>query len=81
MRRFQRITIDEPTLEMAIEILKGIKKYYEKHHNATITDAAVETAVKLSVKYLTDRKLPDKAIDLIDVACSRFNIKQVDNRS
>jgi len=81
MRRFQRITIDEPTPEMAVEILKGIKKYYEKHHNAVITDAAVETAVKLSVKYLTDRKLPDKAIDLIDVACSRFNIKQVDNRS
>jgi ATP-dependent Clp protease ATP-binding subunit ClpA len=81
MRRFQRITIDEPTPDMAIEILKGIKKYYEKHHNATITDAAVETAVKLSVKYLTDRKLPDKAIDLIDVACSRFNIKQVDNRN
>jgi len=81
MRRFQRITIDEPTPEMAIEILKGIKKYYEKHHNATISDAAVETAVKLSVKYLTDRKLPDKAIDLIDVACSRFNIKQVDNRN
>jgi ATP-dependent Clp protease ATP-binding subunit ClpA len=81
MRRFQRITIDEPTPEMAIEILKGIKKYYEKHHNATITDAAIDTAVKLSVKYLTDRKLPDKAIDLIDVACSRFNIKQVDNRN
>ena len=81
MRRFQRITVDEPTPEMAIEILKGIKKYYEKHHNATISDAAVETAVKLSVKYLTDRKLPDKAIDLIDVACSRFNIKQVDNRN
>jgi ATP-dependent Clp protease ATP-binding subunit ClpA len=81
MRRFQRITIDEPTPEMAIEILKGIKKYYEKHHNAVITDAAIDTAVKLSVKYLTDRKLPDKAIDLIDVACSRFNIKQVDNRN
>jgi ATP-dependent Clp protease ATP-binding subunit ClpA len=81
MRRFQRITVDEPTPEVAIDILKGIKKYYEKHHNATISDAAVESAVKLSVKYLTDRKLPDKAIDLIDVACSRFNIKQVDNRS
>jgi ATP-dependent Clp protease ATP-binding subunit ClpA len=81
MRRFQRITVDEPTPEMAIEILKGIKKYYEKHHNATITDDAVKTAVKLSVKYLTDRKLPDKAIDLLDVACSRFNIKQVDNRN
>jgi ATP-dependent Clp protease ATP-binding subunit ClpA len=80
MRRFQRITVDEPTPAMAVEILKGIKKYYEKHHSATITDDAVEAAVKLSVKYLTDRKLPDKAIDLLDVACSRFNIKQVDNR-
>jgi ATP-dependent Clp protease ATP-binding subunit ClpA len=74
MRRFQRITVDEPTPEMAVEILKGIKKYYEKHHNATITDAAVEAAVKLSVKYITDKKLPDKAIDLIDVACSRHQI-------
>ena len=81
MRRFQRITIDEPTPEMAIEILKGIKKYYEKHHNSIITDAAVEAAVRLSVKYLTDRKLPDKAIDLIDVACSRFNLKQADSRN
>jgi ATP-dependent Clp protease ATP-binding subunit ClpA len=74
MRRFQRITVDEPTPDMAVEILKGIKKYYEKHHNATITDAAVEAAVKLSVKYITDKKLPDKAIDLIDVACSRHQI-------
>lgn len=75
MRRFQRITVDEPTPEMAVEILKGIKKYYEKHHNVVISDEAVESAVKLSVKYITDRKLPDKAIDLIDVACSRFNLK------
>jgi len=80
MRRFQRITIDEPTPEMAVEILKGIKKYYEKHHGAEITDAAIETAVRLSVKYMTDKKLPDKAIDLIDVACSRFNIKPADHR-
>jgi ATP-dependent Clp protease ATP-binding subunit ClpA len=80
MRRFQRITIDEPTPEMAVEILKGIKKYYEKHHSSTITDDAIETAVKLSVKYMTDKKLPDKAIDLIDVACSRFNIKSTDAR-
>jgi ATP-dependent Clp protease ATP-binding subunit ClpA len=76
MRRFQRITVDEPTPEMAVDILKGIKKYYEKHHQAEITDAAVEAAVKLSVKYITDKKLPDKAIDLIDVACSRFNLKE-----
>ena len=80
MRRFQRITIDEPTPEMAVEILKGIKKYYEKHHGAEITDAAIETAVKLSVKYMTDKKLPDKAIDLIDVACSRFNIKNAEHK-
>ncbi len=80
MRRFQRVTVDEPTPEMAVEILKGIKKYYEKHHGAEITDAAIETAVKLSVKYMTDKKLPDKAIDLIDVACSRFNIKDVSEK-
>jgi ATP-dependent Clp protease ATP-binding subunit ClpA len=80
MRRFQRITVDEPTPEMAIEILKGIKKYYEKHHNVEITDTAVEAAVKLSVKYMNDRKLPDKAIDLIDVACSRFNLKAATER-
>jgi ATP-dependent Clp protease ATP-binding subunit ClpA len=81
MRRFQRITVDEPTPEMATEILKGIKKYYEKHHGAEITDEAIEAAVKLSVKYMTDKKLPDKAIDLIDVACSRFNIKSADNKT
>jgi ATP-dependent Clp protease ATP-binding subunit ClpA len=80
MRRFQRVTVDEPTPEMAVEILKGIKKYYEKHHGAEITDAAIESAVKLSVRYMTDKKLPDKAIDLIDVACSRFNIKTADNK-
>jgi len=81
MRRFQRVTVDEPTPEMAVEILLGVKKYYEKHHNVAISDAAVESAVKLSVKYITDKKLPDKAIDLIDVACSRFNLKTVDERS
>ena len=75
MRRFQRVTVDEPTPDMARDILMGVKKYYEKHHNVVINDAAVEAAVKLSVKYITDRKLPDKALDLIDVACSRFNLK------
>lgn len=74
MRRFQRVTVDEPTAEVAIDILKGIKKYYEKFHKAEITDQAIEDAVKLSVKYLTDKKLPDKAIDLIDLACSRFKL-------
>lgn len=80
MRRFQRITVDEPTKEMSVQILKGIKKYYEQHHNVKIKDAAIEAAVKLSIKYQTDKKLPDKAIDLIDCACSRFNLKLADER-
>jgi ATP-dependent Clp protease ATP-binding subunit ClpA len=80
MRRFARITIDEPTQEVAIQILKGIKKYYENHHNVKIKESAVQAAVKLSVKYQTDKKLPDKAIDLIDLACSRFNLKLADER-
>ena len=74
MRRFQRITIDEPTPKITNDILQGIKQYYEKFHGTTITDEAIEAAVKLSVKYQTDKKLPDKAIDLIDVACSRFKV-------
>lgn len=80
MRRFQRITVDEPTSEMTMQILKGIKKYYEAHHNVKIKDDALQAAIKLSVKYQADKKLPDKAIDLIDLACSRFNIKASDNR-
>ena len=80
MRRFQRVTIDEPTSEMAVQILKGIKKYYEQHHNAKITEGAIQAAVALSVKYQADKKLPDKAIDLIDLACSRFNLKIVEER-
>jgi ATP-dependent Clp protease ATP-binding subunit ClpA len=80
MRRFQRITVDEPTVEMSKNIIKGIKKYYEQHHKCKITDKAVEAAVNLSVKYIADKKLPDKAIDLIDVACSRFNLQQVEEK-
>jgi len=80
MRRFQRITVDEPTQEMTLKILKGLKKYYEKHHDVKIKDDALKAAVKLSVKYQADKKLPDKAIDLIDVACSRFNLKLADER-
>jgi ATP-dependent Clp protease ATP-binding subunit ClpA len=75
MRRFQRVTIDEPTPEMSVKILKGIKKYYEKHHNVKITDAAVEQAVKLSIKYMADKKLPDKAIDILDCASARYKVK------
>jgi ATP-dependent Clp protease ATP-binding subunit ClpA len=75
MRRFQRVTIDEPSPEMSVKILKGIRKYYEKHHNVKITDAAVEQAVKLSIKYISDKKLPDKAIDIIDCAAARYKLK------
>jgi ATP-dependent Clp protease ATP-binding subunit ClpA len=80
MRRFQRITVDEPTSEMAIQILKGIKKYYENFHKVKIKDDAIQAAVRLSVKYQADKKLPDKAIDLIDCAASRFNLKLSENR-
>ena len=80
MRRFQRITVVEPTIEVTRQILKGIKKYYETFHNVKIKDDAIDAAIKLSVKYQTDKKLPDKAIDLIDVACSRFNLKLADER-
>ena len=80
MRRFQRVTVDEPSPAVTNEILQGIKKYYEDYHNTTITNEAIETAVKLSVKYQADRKLPDKAIDLIDLACSRFKLTEEEDR-
>jgi ATP-dependent Clp protease ATP-binding subunit ClpA len=78
MRRFQRVTIDEPSQEMTVKILKGIKKYYEKHHNVKISDAAIEQAVKLSIKYMADKKLPDKAIDILDCAAARYKLKDED---
>lgn len=74
MRRFQRVAVDEPTIETSIQILKGIKKYYEKHHNVKIKEEAIKAAVNLSAKYQADKKLPDKAFDLIDCACARFNL-------
>ena len=79
MRRFQRVTIDEPTAELTVKILKGLKKYYEKHHEVRITDAAIDQAVKLSVKYMNDKKLPDKAIDIIDCAAARYKLKDDEN--
>lgn len=75
MRRFQRITVEEPSPELSIKIIKGIRKYYEDHHNVKITDGAVEQAVKLSVKYMPEKKLPDKAIDIVDCACARYKLK------
>lgn len=70
-RRFQPVYVDEPTRDEAVEILKGLRPCYEQHHNVDISDDAVEAAVDLSIRYITDRFLPDKAIDLIDEACSR----------
>ena len=75
MRRFQRVTIGEPDEATAIKIISGLKKYYEKHHKVKITKQAVIDSVKYSIKYMTDKKLPDKAIDLIDCASARFKIK------
>jgi ATP-dependent Clp protease ATP-binding subunit ClpA len=68
VRRFQKIDVNEPTIEDTIKILKGIKVYYEEFHKLKYTDDAIKTAVELSAKYITDRKLPDKAIDVIDEA-------------
>ncbi len=74
-RRFQPIQLDEPTQEECVEILKGIRDKYEAHHKVTITDGAINAAVKLSVRYIPDRFLPDKAIDLIDEAASKIRMK------
>ena len=73
-RRFQPVTVEEPTQEQAVEILKGLRPYYEKHHGVTITDEALEAAVKMSIRYIADRHLPDKAIDLMDEASSRVQL-------
>ena len=74
-RRFQPIKVDEPTSEESIEILKGLRDRYEAHHRVTITDEAIEAAVTLSSRYITDRFLPDKAIDLIDEAGSKVRLR------
>lgn len=79
MRRFQRVTVDEPDEETAIKIVKGVKKYYERHHKVKITAQAVVDAVKYSVKYISDKKLPDKAFDLIDRASARFKVRNEEN--
>ena len=76
-RRFQPVKVEEPEEEKAISMLKGLKDRYEVHHNVTITDEAIESAVKMSIRYLPDRFLPDKAIDLIDEAASSLRLKSV----
>jgi ATP-dependent Clp protease ATP-binding subunit ClpC len=73
-RRFQPITVDQPSPEAAIEILRGLREKYERHHNVNIDDSAITAAVTLSERYLTDRNLPDKAIDLIDEAAARTRV-------
>ena len=73
-RRFQKVNVSEPSLPMAINILKGLRKAYEKHHKVTITDGAIIAACNLSDRYITDRFLPDKAIDLIDEAGARLRL-------
>ena len=77
MRRFQRVQIGEPSNETCIKIMKGIKSYYEKFHTCTITDEACEDAVEYSSKFIADKKLPDKAIDIIDSACARMRLKGI----
>ncbi|MBR2516605.1 ATP-dependent protease ATP-binding subunit ClpC [Geobacillus sp.] len=74
-RRFQPIHVDEPTVEESIQILKGLRDRYEAHHRVSISDEAIIQAVKLSDRYITDRFLPDKAIDLIDEACSKVRLR------
>ena len=73
-RRFQPVTVEEPSEEETITILKGLRPYYEQHHNADITDGAIEAAVRLSERYINDRRLPDKAIDLVDEAAAKVRI-------
>ena len=73
-RRFQPVTVEEPSEEEAYKILKGLRPYYERHHKVEISDEALEAAVKMSVRYINDRFLPDKAIDLIDEAASKVQL-------
>lgn len=73
-RRFQPVIVNEPSVEETIEILKGIKGYYEEYHNVKISDEVIRAAVYMSERYITDRYLPDKAIDVIDEACSKVNL-------
>ena len=74
-RRFQQVLIREPDLELSLEILRGLKERYELHHGVTITDEALQTANRLADRYISDRCLPDKAIDLIDGAAAQLKIE------
>ena len=74
-RRFQPVSVEEPTKEQCVEILEGLKEKYEKHHHVVITEDALRAAVSMSKRYITDRNLPDKAIDVLDEACSSISLK------
>lgn len=74
-RRFQKIVAEEPTKEIALEIISGLKEVFEEYHNLNISESAIDAAVSLSIRYITDKQLPDKAIDLIDEACSLKSMK------
>lgn len=76
-RRFQPVLVEEPTMEESVEILKGLRRLYEEHHNVTITDDGVEAAVHLSARYINDRFLPDKAIDLLDEASAKCRLGMI----
>ena len=78
MRRFYKLNIDEPSPEIAKEVVYGLRQHFEKFHNGVISDEAIEAAVDLSVRYQTDKRLPDKAIDLIDMTCAKLKIKNAD---
>ena len=78
MRRFYRLTVEEPTPDVAKDILRGLKEHFEEFHGGKISDEAIEAAVDLSVRYQTDKRLPDKAIDLIDTAAAKLKINAID---
>ncbi len=78
MRRFYRLTIEEPTPAVAKDILRGLREYFEEFHGGKISDEAIDYAVDLSVRYQSDKKLPDKAIDLVDTACAKIKLTDVD---
>jgi ATP-dependent Clp protease ATP-binding subunit ClpC len=77
-RRFQPVLVNEPSIADSIEILRGLKESYEKYHGVEIDDSAIEASVKLSKRYITDRHLPDKAIDLLDEACAKLQLEKAD---
>src|SRR5437899_12868955 len=80
-RRFQTVKVDAPTVDEAIQILKGLRPKYEAHHKAKLTDEALETAVRFSDRYITGRFLPDKAIDVMDEAAARARISATTRRA